>query len=115
MAKKIIYILFIILTLGFFYNFGRQIYESLQSGSRFDREVEDLSKLQQKNFELKKRLEEVGSTQFIEEQARDKLNLSRSGETMMIIPQEEINKILEAGKPTPTPLPNWQGWLKLII
>ncbi|MBI4037187.1 septum formation initiator family protein [Candidatus Daviesbacteria bacterium] len=114
--KKLIVILAIVLLLGLFYSFGKQIYSSLQTGSKLDKEVSDLAKLQKKNAELKKRLSEVQGVQFIESQARDKLGLSRARETVVIIPQEEIDKILQQSQIAKAlVLPNWQAWLKLFF
>lgn len=114
MVKKVIYILVIIILLGVFYSLGKQIYESLQVGSRMDAETEKLAKLQSKNSELKKKLAEAKTPGFIEQQARDKLNLVRAGETVMIIPQKELEKVLGEKKIGLPPLPNWQAWLKLF-
>lgn len=113
--KKLVIILTIVLLLGLFYSFGKQIYSSLQTGSRLDKEVGDLTKLQNKNAALKKRLSEVQGIQFVESQARDKLGLARAGETIVIIPQEEIDKVLQQSQVAKmVVLPNWQAWLKLF-
>lgn len=116
MRKKIVAFLAIVLLLGFFYALGKQIFDALDKGKRLDIETEDLARLQKKNFELKKKLAEVQSLQFIEERARNKLNLARPNETVIIIPQEVLDKVLkewEEEKKTETS-PNWQGWLKLF-
>ena len=80
-----------------------------------DNEAEKLTLLQRRNEELKKKLVEVGSLQFIEQQARDKLSLARPGETIMVIPQSEIDKVLGAQKEVQKIVePYWQGWLRLF-
>ncbi|MDO8498222.1 MAG: septum formation initiator family protein [bacterium] len=115
MVKKFFFILLVVLLLGFLYSAGGQIYSSLQADKRLEGEIEDLAKLQKHNSELKKRLAEVQGISFVEEQARNKLNFSRPGETVVIIPPEEIDKILSLENPVPEiKLPNWQGWLKLF-
>lgn len=116
MIKKIIFILAIFLLLGLFYGLSKQIYSSLQSGKRLDAEIEDLSNLQAKNSELKKKLDSVKRLTFIEKQARDKLNLSRPGETIVIIPESELQKILGLQEEVRENIQaNWQGWLKLFF
>ena len=116
MIKKIIIISVFLLIIGLVYSFGKQIYSSLEAGKRLDTEAERLTFLQQRNEDLKKKLGEVGSLQFIEAQARDKLSLSRAGETVMVIPQSEIDKVLGAQKEVEkVVLPYWQGWLKLFV
>lgn len=116
MNKKIILLFGIIVIIAIVYSFGKQIYGSLEAGKRLDDEAEKLTVLQRKNEELKKRLEEVGSLQFIEAQARDKLSLARPGEAVVIIPQSEIDKVLGAQKEVQKVVePYWQGWLKLFV
>lgn len=116
MVKKISLIVIFALILGLFYGLGKQFYTSLRSGQRLDQEIDSLTKLQAKNTELKKRLVEIGQVQFIEQQARDKLNLSRPGETVVIIPQAELDKVLGLQQEVKQAVgPYWQGWLKLFI
>lgn len=114
--RKIIFILFFIILLGLFYALGSQIYDSLQSGKRLDMETEKLIKLQKRNSELKNKLAEVQSIGFIEKEARNKLNLAREGETVIIISQKEIDKVLglEKKQTEEIKIPNWQGWLRLF-
>lgn len=117
MIKKTALILAIILSLGLLYNLSRQIYESLEAGKRLDTEAENLTKLQKQNSELKTKLADANSLQFIEQQARDKLNLARPGESVFVIPQAEIDKVLGATKQEVEKKvePYWQGWLKLFL
>lgn len=115
MIKRIIFVLGAILAIVMVYSFGNQIYNSLEAGKRLDDEAEKLTGLQKRNEELKKKLAEVGSPQFIEQQARDKLSLARPGEAVMVIPQAEIDKVLGAQKEVQKVIePYWQGWLKLF-
>lgn len=116
MIKKLAIIAALLLITGVFYVLFRQISESFQAAKRLDTEVETLTKLQKKNSDLKKRLAEVGTTRFIESQARDKLNMSREGETVVIIPQDELNKVLGVWEEKKEEvLPYWQGWVKLFL
>lgn len=116
MIKKIIFVLGVVLVIGMVYSFGKQIYGSLEAGKRLDNEAEKLTLLQKRNEELKKKLVEVGSLQFIEQQARDKLSLARPGEAVMVIPQAEIDKVLGVQQEVQKVIePYWQGWLKLFV
>lgn len=115
MPGKITLFIFLVIFAVILYGLGKQIYEALQAGKRLDQEVEAVVKLQQKNAELKKKLTESESLAFIEEQARNKLQFARLGESVIIIPQEVIDRIIEAEKPVHVvQVPNWQGWLKLF-
>lgn len=94
----------------------RQIIGTLEAGKRLDKLADEVSTFQEKNNKLQAQLENAQKYEFIEKVARDKLNLSKPEEIVVIIQDEDINKIINAQKPTPQPkIPNWQGWLKLFV
>ncbi len=116
MRRKTLVILAIILLLFALFGLSKQIIAALQAGSRLDKATDKVSKLQQENQNLQKQLKQVSLIGFIEQEARSKLNLGRKNETIVIIPQSEIEKVLNAGKKVEEiKLPNWQAWLKLIL
>ncbi|KKR80512.1 MAG: Septum formation initiator [Candidatus Daviesbacteria bacterium GW2011_GWA1_41_61] len=115
MPKKIFIVLILIFIIGILYSLGVQIYESLQVSGRLEQEAEELVNLEKKNSELKKKLTEVQSLSFIEQQTRNKLGWSRAGETVVIIPQEELDKVLGVKEEVQKIIePYWQGWMKLF-
>lgn len=116
MPKKITITIFILITGFVLFSLGKQIIFALNAGDRLDSAVEEVSNLQKENKELQKQLELVQSVDFLEEVARNKLNLTKPNETIIIIPQEEISKILSTERKVKEPkLANWQGWLKLFF
>lgn len=116
MLKKLLIIVALLVMAIILYGLGKQIVDSLQSGERVGAEERKLAELQQKNAALKQRLAEVNSLPFLEAQARDKFNLARPNETVVVIPEAEIDKILQASKPPEQPkISNWQGWLNLFF
>ncbi|MBI4040008.1 septum formation initiator family protein [Candidatus Daviesbacteria bacterium] len=116
MGKKILIILVVLVSLGLALSFFNQLFESLRAEKRLDDETGKLAQLQKQSNELKRRLFEVDSLSFIESQARDKLNLTRPGESLVIISPALIDQALHGptNQQLPT-LPNWQGWLKLFF
>lgn len=115
MRKKVVILSSIIIVIIILFGLIKQISEALQAGDRLEKAASDLFKLQEENQELKKRLSETEDSTFLEEQARNKLNLARENETVVIISDKEIKRVIEAGKPKKqVKLPNWQGWLKLF-
>lgn len=115
MRKVTIFIL-VLGMIAFLYSLVNQIYSSIQAGKRLDDAAEELVRLQNKNSELKKKLVEVLSLEFVEKQARNKLNLARPGETIVIISQKEIDRVLGLNQvAAESRLPNWQAWLKLFF
>ena len=61
------------------------------------------------------------SLDFLEREARNRLNLIKPGERMVILPQnnstdvETETKVEEKGKPLEKPRPNWQKWWELLF
>ena len=116
MVKKITLGLILLIVFIVAYNLISQIFDALKSGERLSRQAEEVYKLELKNKELKKRLSEIKSEQFIEEQARNKLGLAKKGETLVIIPEEKIRQVLGATQSAQEArLPNWLGWWRLFF
>jgi cell division protein FtsB len=116
MPKKIILFTSLGVAILIAYGLIAQIFNTIHSGDRLEQATNELNQLQLKNSELKRKLDEVKTDYFVEKEARDKLNLSREGETIIVIPDERINQILGKDKMNDAiRLPNWQGWLKLFF
>ncbi|MDD2822532.1 MAG: septum formation initiator family protein [Candidatus Daviesbacteria bacterium] len=116
MLKKIAYLGGFILISVICYSLIKQVVDSLQAGGRVDTETQKVLSLQKQNSELKSKMKQVNSVEFIESQARDRLNFSRAGETVVIISQDEINKVLGTMiEKKEEIIPNWQGWLRLFF
>ncbi len=116
MLKKIGLILGILVMAVIAYNLIGQIINTLKSGDRVSLASDKLNQLVRENSQLRKRLEEVQSPSFVEQEARDKLSLGKDGETLVIIPREKIDLILEASKEAKeVRLPNYFGWWKVFF
>lgn len=65
-------------------------------------------KLQKKNQDLEKQLHIAESPEFIEKMAREKLNLAKPGETIILVSQQtkETSEMQDAH----TPQTNWKQW-----
>lgn len=116
--NKTVTIFIIFLFAAFFvYGLAQQISESIKVGERLEEAADDVNALQEQNRNLKRQLSSVEDKGFIEKVARDKLNMAKSGETVVIISPEAVNQVIEANKPIipPPPLPNWQRWVNLFI
>lgn len=116
MLRKIIIAGIILLVLSFAYNLLVQITNALRSGERLSAAADTLYQLEAKNRQLRQRLAEIQSAEFIEEQARNKLGLGKSGETMVIIPQERLKLVMGASQSGKVVrLPNFLGWWKVFF
>lgn len=116
MLRKVIIISIIVVVLVVIFNLISQILTTIKSGERLSSQAEVVYSLEAKNRELKKKLTQIQSPQFIEEQARNKLGLGKPGETMVIIPEDKLKAVMGATQSAQiTRLPNWLGWWRVFF
>ncbi|MBU1000060.1 septum formation initiator family protein [Patescibacteria group bacterium] len=115
MLKKITFGLVILIVLFMVFNLINQIIEATRSGERLSEAADAVYRLEIKNKQLKNKLVQVKSQEFIEEEIRNKLGLSKKGETVVVIPAEKIKAVLGTSQVTEVRLPNWLGWLKVFF
>lgn len=115
MFKKIAIGAVILVVVFITFNLIKQIMDALNVSKRLDEAAERVYQAEIKNKELKKKLSEIKSPQFVEEEARNKLGLAKKGETIVIIPDEKIKEILGSTESAEPRLPNWLGWLRVFF
>ncbi len=113
MKYKLINWFLLILAIAFIGNIVR----NLTNLSREDNIISDAQdKLQQvtsENQNLKRQLAQAESQDFIEREARNKLNLGKDGEVALILPP--ISPFITPTPVLPDTSPNWQKWAKLFF
>ncbi|MDO8573570.1 MAG: septum formation initiator family protein [Candidatus Daviesbacteria bacterium] len=115
MIKKIAAV-FILLIIGLFsYSLITRTTEAVKSGERLSKSADLVYKLEAQNKQLKKKLTEIKSPDYIEEAIRNKLGFARKGETIVVIPEEKLKLVLGASQSAQIRLPNWLGWLKVFF
>lgn len=86
---------------------------SLSKQNEVIKQVKDtLQKESEENQNLKRQIVGAESPDFIEREARNKLNLGKEGEIVVLLPSISLFV-----SPTPVPLDssqNWQKWIKLF-
>lgn len=115
MTKKIIIGIIILIVLFLAYKLFSQILYALKSEDRLTQVAEVAYNLEIKNKQLQQKLAEIKSPEFIESQARNKLGLSKKGETIVIIPEDTLKLVLGTSQSAQLRLPNWLGWLKVFL
>jgi cell division protein FtsB len=116
MYKKLSVIVIIIVAIVILIGLVKQISFALGSDKRLNQLLEDVGSLERDNKQLKKELAQAESYDSVEEIARNDLNMSLPNETVVIIPQEMVDKVLTPDvKPPEIKIPNWQGWLRLFL
>jgi len=112
-VKKILYIATVIILLVLINNLVHSIYDLWHKQDLLTSSEKRLELDKEKNVKLKAELSYVQSQAFIEEQARDKLFMSKPGEQDVLIPQNLIQPDKVASKPDTRP--NWQKWMDLFL
>lgn len=115
MIKKVILGLIILVILVVAYNLITQIMDSTKSGERLSQAADAVYKLESQNRQLKQKLSQTQSSEFIEEEVRNKLGLSKKGETVVVIPEEKLKLVLGTSSSAQIRLPNWLGWLRVFF
>jgi len=55
------------------------------------------------------------SPEFVEEEARNKLNMAKPGETVVILPPNLAQVLGREEKPAAPEIPNWRKWWNLFF
>jgi len=116
--KRKLRLVFIIFTILLSISLIRNIIKISQAGKRIDEVQSRVERLKEENNELEDRLEDVRSDAYIEKELREKLGLAKEGETILVLPEEDILKNLVPKREEDTeilPEPNWKRWLKLFF
>lgn len=115
MIKKISLALIILFISLFAYTLITRTIEAVRSGERLSQSADLVYELEARNKNLKKRLSEVQSQTYIEEEVRNKLGFVKKGETIVVIPEDKLKLVLGASSPAEPRLPNWLGWLRVFF
>ena len=111
MLRRLLSIGLILVGLSILFNLGKQTFTLWRADSRIKEARDRVLVLRTENEKLTKDLEYYRTDDFIEREARNKLNFVRPGEVIVLLPS-----------PTPTPthaslpsIPNWQKWSSLFF
>lgn len=85
-----------------------------RSGDKMKEAQAEVSQLDAQKAELEKKLASVDNPEYVERQLRDKLGYGKAGETVLILPHQEI-AINQSPIVNKTTEPNWKQWWDLYI
>ena len=111
-------LLIILAVVLFVISLARNIFKIFEAKKRVEEIRQRVEKLKSENALLGKKLDEVKSQEYIEKQLRDKLGLAKEGETVVVLPDEEILRQIATQtieEEDYLPDPTWKKWLKLFI
>lgn len=113
MSRRLIIFLISVLSLFFIVSLSRSIYSLWQKRSLVQERQVVRDQLTKENQALQKKLSEAESQEFIEREAREKLNLQKVGEVVVILPQDLRSS--PTAVPAAPPEPPWKQWWKLFF
>jgi len=107
-----------LLLFGFFLylliSLGERVFSLWQAEERVRRIKRQWEEVRAKNEELVEKLGYVESEEFVEKEARDRLNLGKEGEVIIVLPKELVEKEVEKEEKKED-LPNWKKWVEVFF
>src|SRR3989344_2984755 len=103
--KKLLYLAAIVICLVVINNLIHSIYDLWHKQDLVVNAGKELERQKEENRKLKLLLNRVQGTEFIEEEARNKLFMVKPGESAVVLPQ--VQSKTKAKQPE---FPNWQKW-----
>jgi cell division protein FtsB len=122
MKNRIVYLFFLILGLYLVVSLSRSILAIMEKGKTVDGARQKVEQALVENNRLNKQLQEAQGRAFIEKQAREKLNMSKKNETVVVIPETLLSQVATFGATIssslfdfPEPVQNWKKWWGLFF
>jgi cell division protein FtsB len=88
------------------------IYRIWRTGDRITQAQVQLDNVKKEQAELKQRLAQVQTAEFVEKEAREKLGYGKDGEIIVIVPKLEESQESDSSE---GPIENWRKWWELYI
>ncbi len=115
MSKRIISFTILIVGLSLIINLSRDIWRLSKSGNQIKVAQEKAKTLEKEHQDLLEKQKYYQSDEFVEEEARNKLGMSKPGETVVILPPN-LSQVLGHSQAQALPeIPNWQQWWQLFF
>ena len=108
----------IFLSLALSVSLIRNILKINKAGKKIEEAQVQLEEIKEENRQLKLKVESLASEEYVERQLREKLSLSKEGEIIVVLPEEEILRKLAPKRELEEdilPDPNWKRWYKLFF
>lgn len=113
MKRRVLTIVVVLVGVYFVVSLSRQVWNLWQGRDRLDLARERLQDAENENEQLRTELEYRQSYEFVESEARNRLNFTRDGEKIVILPQE-LNEP-KGESETGSKRANWQKWWGLLF
>jgi cell division protein FtsB len=113
--KRTLSLLIFLLSILLIINLSRDIYRLYRVKERIEQTGEKLEKVEQENRQLKDKKEHYRSEDFIEKEIRDKLQMAKPGEKIVILPQNIGQEEKKEKTEEEIEKQTWQKWLDLFL
>jgi len=107
--SKAVLVLFLVLASLVVYSIFREKKSQQHIVASINSLEQEISQMEDKNLELAEMIKYLKSNQFIEHEAREKLNLTKPGEKLVIVP-EAINQVAGDSTDKFSDMPNYLQW-----
>lgn len=97
---------------------AKNINRMMSIRKQVEEERKKVEKLEADNTKLQAQIAETQGSEYIERQIRNKLGLTKAGEVVVVLPDEEIVKSFappDTVEEDTLPDPNWVKWKKLFF
>lgn len=115
-TRHVSFYLFLILSLILITSLVRNVSRILSAGERIETTRSQIEALKKENAQLKSKINNAKSDFYIEKSIRDKLGLSKPGETVVVLPEIDLSNLddEENNQKAVKIEKNWQKWLKIF-
>ncbi|MDE2588833.1 MAG: septum formation initiator family protein [Patescibacteria group bacterium] len=113
--KRIIFFTLIAIAILSMVHSVQSVYSLWQKRDIILQTQKEVQKEQTENSKLKQQLQVISQSAFVEEQARDKLFMVKSGEKMVFIPTDEMSTRSGRQFAVEQTLSSWQQWWNLFF
>lgn len=110
--RKLIAIIILAFEAYLIITLSRSVWELWHKRDEYSQIQARVAQLKEENNRRQSEARYAQTPQFIEKEAREKLNLVKPDETVVIIPQNVLREATASAEVTP--IPNWQQWLRLF-
>ncbi|OGV89818.1 hypothetical protein A2Z41_03525 [Microgenomates group bacterium RBG_19FT_COMBO_39_10] len=112
--NRLVKVIIVIIGIGLIISLSRNIYRLFKAGDQVRGAQEYLKELEKEHQSLLEKKEYYQSEEFIEQEARNRLNMGKPEETVVILPPS-VGESGESYLFSGSNLPNWQQWFKLFF
>lgn len=110
--RKLLSLIIITILLFTIFGFAKGSYNSFNKLNQINSNQSELNDLKTINNQLKEKLNEKQSDFYIEKEARDKLGYGRSGETVIVVKDSELD--INQSEKDEKEKSNIEKWMKLL-